>query len=171
MDPKILLTSFDVWEPHQTSNASDDLLHELITRNLLPENVYFLRKIPVDFQLAALKVIVEIDQVEPDIVVCCGMAEKRSLLTVELNGKFEETIVQTSIDVNLFLGKLAATEISEDAGKFVCNYLYYSTLKYIQDRQLDSRCLFLHVPVLNQTNVDVVVSDVASILQILQFSC
>lgn len=165
MSKTILLTSFDIWEAHHVSNSSDVLLEELINRNFLSDEVHLLRKLPVHFQFAPEHTIAKIEQIRPDVVVCCGMAEKRKWLTVETNGKLIEDVIETDVDVNHLIADLAVTRISHDAGNFVCNYLYYSVLKHIQKNQLKSQCIFVHVPVLNELNRELFVNDFCNILQ------
>jgi pyroglutamyl-peptidase len=159
MAKKVLLTSFDIWKPHHVSNSSDDLLTEILNRGLLPENAYYLRKLPVDFQLAPKEVISKIDELQPELILCCGMAEKRTLLTVESNGSHDGEIIKTSIDIADLVEGLAGTKVSHDAGNFVCNFLYYSVLKYIQEKRINAQCLFVHVPVLNSENLESILAD------------
>jgi pyroglutamyl-peptidase len=56
----------------------------------------------------------------------------------------------TRVDVGGLLGKLEAEGIvsylSEDAGGYVCNHVYYTALRAIAEADLPTRCLFLHVP-------------------------
>ncbi len=44
-------------------------------------------------------------------------------------------------------------EISEDAGSYLCNFAYYTALQTIKQHQLQTQCLFVHVPVPNDINV------------------
>lgn len=162
---RILLTSFDVWKPEHRSNASDDLLDRLTARNLLPQGIHLLRKLPVDFQRAPETVIAEMESVNPSHVVCCGMAEKRELLTVESNGKHQDAILTTDVNMEALIEGLPATAVSHDAGSFVCNHLYYCVLRYVREHQLTIPCIFVHVPVLNQSNCESIVSDFSTILQ------
>jgi pyroglutamyl-peptidase len=164
----ILLTTFDTWKSRQASNASDDLIAELLGRKLLPQSAHLARKIPVDFQLAPEKVLSMVDSLQPDVIVCCGMAEKRSRLTVEANGKHQGEILYTSIALKPLVDQTQATAISHNTGRFVCNYLYYSVLKHIQSHRLKTDCLFVHVPPLNAKNVDGIVQDFSTILKLLQ---
>jgi len=165
MSRKILLTSFDTWEPHQKSNSSDDLIAAILQREQLPDNLYFLRKLPVDFQLAPEKTIAHINQLKPDIIICCGMAESRKTLSIESNAKAEDKVLTPSIDIARLIAGLSVTEISHDAGKFVCNSLYYSVLKLIHEMKLNSQCLFIHVPILTEANLEQVVREFLLILQ------
>lgn len=171
MPKQILLTSFDTWETHHVSNASDDLLAAMSQQALFADveaTIKLLRKLPVDFQLAPQQVIAEIDAFQPGVVICCGMAESRIDLTLESNGKHQEDMLRTAIAVDRLVEKLAVTQVSHDAGTFVCNYLYYSVLKHIQHHQLDCQCLFIHVPILNERNLESILKDFLTILQVLQ---
>ncbi len=165
MSKTTLLTSFDIWETHHVSNASDELLEALINRKLLSQEVHLLRKLPVHFQFAPERTIATIEEIQPDLVVCCGMAEKRNVLTVETKGKLIEDVIATNVDVNHLVANLTVTQISHDAGSFVCNHLYYSVLKYIQKKRLSSQCIFVHVPLLNELNLELIVNDFCKILQ------
>lgn len=164
INSRVLLTSFDVWKAHHVSNASDDLITELLKRGLLRENVHLLRKVVVDFQLAPETIIAKIQQLQPDIVVCCGMAERRSQLTVESNGTVNQETIHTSVDIPHLIQNLPFTEISHNAGRFVCNHTYYTILKYLTDAQLSTDCVFIHVPILNSENLEAVVQDFSTLL-------
>lgn len=166
---KVLLTSFDVWLAHHQANASDQLLERLIQGNLCPENYHLLRKIEVDFQQAPQRVIEAIRQLQPDLIICCGMAETRNKLSLESNGTCQGKILRTPLDLPKLLQGTIATEISHDAGAFVCNHLYYSVLNYIHENTLESRCLFVHVPLLHEENLDIIVQDFLVVIQNLLF--
>ncbi len=74
MKKTILLTSFDTWLDSQQSNAADDLLLELAKMASTPHQLTFLRQLPVDIKPASSLVLAKIRQIQPDYVVCCGMA-------------------------------------------------------------------------------------------------
>jgi pyroglutamyl-peptidase len=163
---KVLLTSFQTWLPHHTSNAADDLLIELAKHpGSLPYSLTFLRQLPVDIPQASDRVLAEINTLQPDVIICCGMAEKREKLTIESNATSENEVLKTSVNLEHLILDLTATEISYDAGKFVCEGLYYSVLEYLRDRHLNSRCIFLHVPILTATNLATILADTQLILQ------
>lgn len=168
MAPKLLLTSFQTWMAHHTSNSSDDLLAEMLRRNLLPENTHLLRHLPVDFQRAPETVLAEMEQIAPDIVLCCGMAETRSQLSLEARGRCQGEDLFTIVPLENLMQGLTVTHISQDAGNFVCNHLYYSVLRYIHDRNLDIPCLFIHVPLLHEENLEAIVADFQLIIQRVQ---
>jgi len=165
MNTKILLTSFTKWLPHQKSNSSDDLLAKLQKQNC-PYNtsLFFLRSLPVDTQLASQQTIAEINRIQPDVVICCGMAEKRKKLAIESRAWCNDTYIYTAVDLQKLHQKLMFTKISDDAGKFVCESLYYQILKYSKSQANRIDCIFLHVPKLESSNSDLIFKDFLLIL-------
>lgn len=170
MATKILLTSFDTWLPHHKSNSSDDLLIEITKYNSLPHSLSFLRRLPVDVTLASDRVINHIHELQPDNIICCGMAEKRRQLTVESNASFAGSSIKTSVNLERLVAGLSVTTISHDAGKFVCEGLYYSVLNYLRDRQLKAPCIFVHIPILTPHNLPQIMSDFLLIIERLVMS-
>lgn len=158
---KILITSFTTWLDHHRSNASDDLIEAIVDR--APPNCSFLRQLPVDFELAPKIAIAKINELQPDLTICCGMAESRQKLSLESNGKFQSNILRSRLDLNQLIESTAITEISHDAGNFVCNYLYYQVLKHCEE--MNQQGLFIHVPVLTSSNHALIVEDFLTILK------
>lgn len=150
---KILLTSFTTWLPHQTSNSSDDLLQEISQINYKFLSLIFLRLLPVDIELASCYVINKVKELQPNAIICCGMAESRAQLTLEAQAICGDSVLGTTVDLQQLVAEIQTIKISHDAGKFVCEGLYYSVLKYINENNLNLPCIFVHVPVLNQTNL------------------
>ncbi|HLO49811.1 MAG TPA: peptidase C15 [Kamptonema sp.] len=150
--------------PHHQSNSSDDLLAKISTIKSLPYSLTFLRQLPVDFQLAPIQAIAKINELQPDLIICCGMAESRQKLTVESTAIVNGEALKTTFPLEDLVADLTMTEISHDAGKFVCEALYYSLLKYIKHRNLSSQCIFIHVPVLTNKNIEAITSDFLSII-------
>ncbi|MTJ07288.1 MULTISPECIES: peptidase C15 [unclassified Anabaena] len=170
MQKKILLTSFDIWLSQQESNSSDDLLLALAKMASLSHDLNFLHRLPVNVQLSSSRVIAKIKEIQPDYIICCGMAASRSQLSVEVLASSTailpvetinspENVLQTSVDIEKLLAQTAAVEISYDCGKFVCEGLYYSVLDYLRQSQLSIKCIFVHVPILNQENLIDIVAD------------
>lgn len=171
MQKKILLTSFDIWLSQQKSNSSDDLLLALAKMASLSHDLTFLHRLPVDVQLASSRVIAKINELQPDYIICCGMAETRCQLSVEviasstsISINSPENIFQTSVDLEKLLVQTAAVEISYDCGKFVCEGLYYSILDYLHRSQLSIKCIFVHVPILNPENSLEIIADFVLIM-------
>lgn len=164
----ILITTFQTWLPHQQSNSSDDLVLYLEETDQLPFGCYLLRQIPVDFHQAPATVIAKITELSPAAVVCCGMAERRSCLSVESNGRFQSDLQFAPIDFAQLLDFTTDTIISHDAGRFVCNYLYYHVLRYLESCQSQTKAIFVHVPLLNNGNRAAIAADFLAILKSLQ---
>ncbi|WP_293149206.1 MULTISPECIES: peptidase C15 [unclassified Microcoleus] len=164
MTNKILLTSFNTWLSHQKSNSSDDLLAKISRIQSLPDSLTYLRKLPVDFQEAPNLAIAQINKIQPDIIICCGMAESRQKLTVESCACCDTDILKTKVNLEPLVADLCTTEISHEAGKYVCEALYYAVLKHIRNAQLPAKCIFVHVPILTLENSDKIVGDFLSIV-------
>ena len=166
MARKILLTSFDTWLPHQISNSSDDLLERVSQLDCFAPSLTFLRKLPVDFELAPALVFAKIEELQPDVILCCGMAEGREKLTVESRAVCGDDTLQTSVDLEKIISGLSVTEISHEAGKFVCEALYYWVLKYLGSSSCSQpQCIFVHVPVLRDENIKLVLADFMAIIK------
>jgi pyroglutamyl-peptidase len=149
MKKSILLTAFTPWKPHHISNSSDDLLELLSCQH--HQQLHLLRKLPVDFQIAPGKVLARFNELKPEILICCGMAEERKKLSIESRATLKERAVETSVDLKALTKGLTMTEISNDAGQFVCNTLYYKALNHLDRR--NHHCIFVHIPVLTAHNV------------------
>ncbi|WP_264319507.1 pyroglutamyl-peptidase I family protein [Zarconia navalis] len=122
----------------------------------------------MDNQLASDRVLAKIDRLQPTGIICCGMAEKRSQMTVESQATRGEKILPTTVDLDRLMTQLAVTAISHDAGDFVCNHLYYTVLQYLRDRQWPLPCLFVHIPLLNEQNLAPILVDFMTICQELE---
>jgi len=167
MFDSILISTFDTWETHHISNASDDLLKLFLEGEAHSLDV--LRGIPVDFELAPRKVLQAVDRLKPRALICCGMAEERSRLNVESTAVLGEELLQTSLDLKMLTAGLPMTEISHDAGRFVCNTLYYKTLEYLSGREEECHCIFIHVPLLTEANRDQLLADFTTIIERLHY--
>ncbi|MGP1387395.1 MAG: pyroglutamyl-peptidase I family protein [Thainema sp.] len=173
MSPKILLTSFTIWEDHHQSNSADDLL-ELMTQECdriipsLSTQLHYLRQLPVDYDHAPARIIEAVNHLQPHSIICCGMAETRPRLSVESCGTHRhdrDDVYHTPLPLDQLIQDLTFTDISYDAGSFVCNHTYYSVLKHVHSQRLSSPCLFVHVPVLTTDNQAAILTDFTQIVQ------
>ncbi|GFE69807.1 peptidase C15 [Chroococcus sp. FPU101] len=164
MSTKILLTSFDTWLSHQLSNASDDLLIQLQKKTLLEQNWHFVRQLPVEIPRASERVIKAIEQLNPELIICCGMAERRYHLTLESNARGNNQKIFTTVNLSQLVNQLSYTSISHDAGQFVCEGLYYQVLSHLQNTSSTRQVLFIHVPIFTSTNFSKIMLDVRQII-------
>ena len=162
MSNSILITSFSTWKSHHTTNSSDDLLHLLLEKEL--DSFHHLRSIPVDFELAPQRVLAKFNELRPKVLICCGMAEERTTLQIESSAVLDEQLLQTVVDLEALTVDLPMTDISHNAGQFVCNTLYYKTLEHLSLQEEDHHCVFIHVPVLTEENRDQLLADFISII-------
>ncbi|QCE07237.1 pyroglutamyl-peptidase [Vigna unguiculata] len=58
---------------------------------------------------------------------------------------------------------------SDDAGRFVCNYVYYHSLRFSEQNGIKS--LFVHVPLFSTINEETQMQFAASLLEVLVSSC
>lgn len=169
-----LITSFRPWLAHQVSNSSDDLLADRQVQAGLPLGHRWLRNLPVDFDLAPRQVLAAIAADRPSLVLCCGMAERRDDLSIERYGRQGDRCLATAIDLDDLVTatgsgrESARLQLSEDAGNFVCNALYFAVLAAIADQALPTRALFVHVPVLTAANRSRLVAEFTAIVSHLQ---
>lgn len=80
----------------------------------------FLRQLPVDVQLASTQIMEKINAIQPDYIICCGMATSRTQLSVEAGASCRKIVLQTEIDLEKLVAGAAAIQISHDCGKFGC---------------------------------------------------
>lgn len=163
----ILLTSFTTWKAHQPSNSSDDVL-ALLQQTRTQPSLHFLRQLPVDFKRAPETVIAHVNQLQPHIILCFGMAETRTYVELESQAVQENTILTSPLDLKHIAEGLSMTRISHDAGRFVCNALYFALLKHLRSHRGDRYGLFIHVPVLTPQNQAPILHDVEQIIDRLQ---
>ena len=163
MGCRLLLTSFTTWKPEQVTNSSDDVLLALEQVGL-PASIALLRKIPVDFAIAPQRAIAHFEALQPQGIICFGMAERRDRLDLERRAIGDTLVLETSLDLEALKQDLPFTTISDDAGRFVCNGLYLAMLQFLEHRYPDRFALFVHVPILTLENRDAILHDVWAII-------
>jgi len=164
MTRSFLLTSFTTWKPHQKSNASDDLLERIGECYPHPERLLLLRKLPVHSPQAIAQTLVSLHSYQPRWVLCCGMAEQRDRLSIESNATQGDKILRPAIDLEQLIKGLDRVYISDYAGRFVCEDLYYGVLNEIKSLNLPTRALFIHVPILRPDNEEAAIDTFLAIL-------
>ncbi len=161
----MLLTTFAPWRAHQPSNAADDLVVHLQRQRQLPWGTTVLRHIPVSFELAPIRTIAKVAELRPLVVVCCGMAEGRTHLNLERYGKREDRALATSLPLEALMAGTHLTVISDCAGTYVCNHLYYQVLGAIAQHRWPTQALFVHIPPLTPETGPIFAADLTLILK------
>jgi pyroglutamyl-peptidase len=136
----------------------------------LAPSLAVLRQLPVNAPVARSLTVYKFEQLRPRLLVCCGMAESRRQLSLETQAVQGESILQTGLDLEGLAAGLNragfAIELSQDAGRFVCNSLYHAMLNYLK-RYPDYQTLFVHVPLLRAGNREQIVTAFRALLQAL----
>jgi pyroglutamyl-peptidase len=182
MNKTVLITSFSTWKLSQPINSSDQLLAEALptytSRTADLADIYVLRQLPVNTPVASAMTIAQIQKLQPDLLICCGMAESRSKLSLESRAVVGDRIYTTTLNLAAIVADLAYTEISDDAGRFVCNSFYHAMLEYLQNNQWaesgpksgdasgpeSCQCIFIHVPIITANNRSQIWMDFCKIL-------
>jgi pyroglutamyl-peptidase len=159
----ILFTSFQTWLPHQPLNSSDALLEKLNDRwqvgcSRPPLSYRMLRQLPVDSDRAMERIETALGEMArqessvqdtaPRLVVCCGMAENRQTLDLEWQAFQNGHWLQTPLNLPALAQGLQPVGLSWDAGRFVCNSVYYRVLNLLMLDYPTTVGLFVHVPLL-----------------------
>ncbi|MGB3201434.1 MAG: hypothetical protein WBA99_11050 [Nodosilinea sp.] len=161
----MLLTTFAPWRSHQPSNAADDLVAYLQHQQQVPLGTTVLRCVPVSFELAPIRVVAKLVELQSPVVVCCGMAEGRRHLHLERYGKGDDLALATSLPLDELMVGTHLTGISDCAGTYVCNHLYYRLLGAIAQYRWPIQALFVHVPPLTSVTQPLLAHDLALILR------
>ncbi|KAM1102953.1 hypothetical protein ACFX15_011210 [Malus domestica] len=83
--------------------------------------------------------------------------------------RVRETCCSTEAILKILKKKGYDVAISDDAGRFVCNYVYYHSLRFAEERCHKS--LFVHVPLFSRINEETQMRFVASLLEAIAATC
>ena len=141
--------------------------------------------LPTEYIASQRILLQQIKKFEPSLMVGLGAAPRRSLLCLERiavnldNSPMPDNaglirqgvkieaegpdILKTLVDLNSILEKLYAigikARISNNAGAFICNHIYYVILRMIQSKNIDSRCIFIHLPMKSNKTAENLTKD------------
>ncbi len=173
---KILMTGFSPFGGEKINPS-----WEAIKNIRYFENIEIIKsEIPTEF-FKATEISKELlKKYTPDILLHVGQAGGRNIITFEKIGinlrdskspdnsgyiANYEKISEDGLDgyfstlniekiVNLLNKKNIPAKISLSAGSYVCNEVLYSSLKYIKDNNLNTKCSFIHVPFVQSQVID-----------------
>ncbi len=134
----ILYTAFN-----GKTNSSKILLDYIKTDNC---NKLYLRN---SFTTSVKQLNSKIKNNNYDLIVSFGQALlDRDTIKIETTGK-NNAFYKTNYDYNYLKNRLEDKYnviISNDAGNYLCNNIYYNGLKYIKENNLKTKMIFIHIP-------------------------
>ncbi|MDN4593713.1 pyroglutamyl-peptidase I [Polycladomyces subterraneus] len=169
---KVLLTGFDPFGGEPVNPASE-AIQRLSTKNF--DNIELVTKqIPTVFHKSIEVLKQAIQEVQPNVVICVGQAGGRSDITVERvainvddaripdnegNQPIDDPIVPdgpvaywSSLPIKAIVKNIREADIpasvSQTAGTFVCNHLFYGLSHLIATEFPSIRGGFIHIPYL-----------------------
>lgn len=171
---KILISGFEPFGK-MSINPTEELLKEA-EKFAIEEVEITTILLPVNYDECAEKLIAKMDEIQPDIVISCGLAAGRTAITPERIGinvkdtgsgdpypdnrgnvPVDELIDGTGPDglfstlpIRQIEKNLKAEHIpastSNSAGTFICNNTLYAVLNHIRKNNLPIKAGFIHFP-------------------------
>jgi len=139
----------------------------------LPKGVQLIPEVlPTAFEAAELRIRHLIREEQPDAVLCLGVAQKREAINIErIAHNWDEAIIPdmdgvqlsgqkivsdapemyySTLPIERMMAILLAADIpavfSDDAGRYVCNHVFYCARHEIDQLGRNMPCGFVHVP-------------------------
>ncbi|MFA6756048.1 MAG: pyroglutamyl-peptidase I [Bacilli bacterium] len=186
---KILITGFDVFKGLDI-NPSYEAIKCL--PKIIDNKEIIVMKLPVVFDECYKELEKVIKKEKPDYVINIGVATSRNEISIESSAKNikksnikdnsgniflneskiinnADEILKTSIDINKILLELKGYKIpsyiSNDAGSYVCNNVYFYSL--YNEKQYGYKALFIHVPGINSMDIQMMNKAIKIIIRTL----
>jgi pyroglutamyl-peptidase len=194
---KILLSGFDPFAD-LAINSSQAIVEEIERRSKHGKAVQLTTEIlPTVYGAAEERMRSLIREIRPDVILCLGVADSRSEINLErtaLNCDHEATPdnagevrlgQQIADGPSSYRSTLPLEEMhsalekggipvifSDTAGTYVCNHVFYSALHEVERLDLDAKCGFIHVPVMDDKQrrglpLEMMVSAIESCLDVI----
>ena len=136
---KILFTAFN-----GKNNSSKILLDKIKNENKL-----YLKN---SFITSVKQLEEELKNNEYDLIISFGQAPlDMNTIRIETTAK-SDTKYKTKYNYTSLKNKLEKnfkTIISNQAGTYLCNHIYYNGLKYIEEHNLITNMIFIHIPMID----------------------
>lgn len=147
---KILFTAFN-----GKNNSSKILLDKIRSENKL----YLKNSFTTSFN----QLEKELKDNEYDLVISFGQAPlENDTIKIETTGK-NDAKYETKYNYMLLKNKLDKnfkTIISDNAGTYLCNNIYYNGLKYIEEHNLRINMIFVHIPMIDNISSIEILSNI-----------
>jgi len=102
------------------------------------------------FTTCEKEIVKAIIQQKPKYILTFGQKSNTDILYIETTGCRNGIILDTDFNVEALVQSLKAAKISyclsNNAGNYLCNHVYYSGLDFLKQHSLDTKMIFIHVP-------------------------
>lgn len=193
--PKIIITGFSVF-PGVTKNPTELLIEKLSSKTLRNENTLY-DILEVSAEGASERLIELQKQADRNTtwihmgvncrIDCFDIEEKAfncanfrcpdvrgKTLKNELIVKDDISFARTSFPVleiqNRLRSQFHKVNISQDAGRYLCNYVYFKSLYWCHKKYSHGRVLFIHVPPFTKISEDKQCKFIQDLMKVLQQS-
>ncbi len=137
--PNVLVTAFK-----GKTNSSSLLLHKIRAKN-----TDFL-ELTNSFITSEKELENKIEKGEFRYILAFGQKPNSAQITIETTAHKDEKQIKTTFQINRlrkFLGDNGIkSTVSENAGNYLCNNIYYFGQKYAKDNALNIKMVFIHLP-------------------------
>lgn len=137
MYKKILIGWF-MWEFNSANILVDEINHD--------DKFY----IENDFLLSEKQIEVELDKNIYDLIIILWQKPKSDKIFIETRGKRACEEYFTNFDYHKLTEFIKEenflVNISQDAGNYLCNNIFFKWLKHVKDNKLKTEIIFIHIP-------------------------
>lgn len=158
---KVLVTSF------KGKNNSSSILLNNIRANLTDK-----LELTNSFITSEKELKQKIDKNKYKYIISFGQKPNCNKLYVELFGNKNDDKLETLFPhkklVSFLKNNNIEYSISKNAGNYLCNNIYYEGMKYIKEKSLDVKIIFIHIPSINtEFNFEKVSKVISNFIQML----
>ena len=132
-------------------NSSKILLDNLI-KNINMDYLY----LENDFEISEKQLKDKLKHNKYDIIFAFGQKPVIKSIYIEKTAKNGNKNLETKynyIKLKHFLDNYIKNKISENAGNYLCNNIYYKGLEYIKIKKLETEMIFIHVPYVKNMDI------------------
>ena len=140
MSKQILLTAFK-----GVTNSSKILLDNIITTKQIDKLLF-----TNSFDTSTRELVNQCAKINYDCIILTGQKPNTKKLFIETVATCENELLETDFNYealkNHLLKHAFKFTVSSKAGNYLCNNIYYKALALIKDKDLKTKCIFLHIP-------------------------
>ncbi|MFU8926332.1 pyroglutamyl-peptidase I [Acinetobacter puyangensis] len=175
--PTVLVTGFEAFDTYQHNPSWT--IAQALDQWQIQHHVVHARQLPCEFHRASQTLLHGLQTWQPALVICLGLATNRSAISLERiainidDANIPDNAGQQPMDEKIQLTGPAAyfsnlpikamlhaireqqiaCEISNTAGTFVCNHVFYNLMHYLQQHAPQVRAGFIHVPAFSGSGI------------------